>query len=97
MEPEIQYGRNPAAQRYPSPSDKTFIGENSQWWIWIWKNTLLEINFENARCTYDTNMNRYVTKKKSQGKVDMVAALINAVYLLQQDVIFNDDWVVQVI
>ena len=61
------------------------------------RNTLLEINFENARCTYDTNMNRYVTKKKSQGKVDMVAALINAVYLLQQDVIFNDDWVVQVI
>ena len=61
------------------------------------KNTLLEINFENARCTYDTNMNRYVTKKKSQGKVDMVAALINAVYLLQQDVIFSDNWVVQVI
>lgn len=61
------------------------------------KNTLLEINFENARCTYDTNMNRYVTKKKSQGKVDMVVALINAVYLLQQDVIFNDSWVVQVI
>ena len=61
------------------------------------RNALLEINFENARCTYDTNMNRYVTKKKSQGKVDMVAALINAVYLLQQDVIFNDDWVVQVI
>ena len=61
------------------------------------KNTLLEINFENARCTYDTNMNRYVTKKKSQGKVDMVVALINAVYLLQQDVIFSDTWVVQVI
>ena len=61
------------------------------------KNNLLEINFENARCTYDTNMNRYVTKKKSQGKVDMVVALINAVYLLQQDVIFSDDWVVQMI
>ena len=61
------------------------------------ENNLLEINFENARCTYDTNMNRYVTKKKSQGKVDMVVALINAVYLLQQDVIFSDDWVVQVI
>ena len=61
------------------------------------KNTLLEINFENARCTYDTNMNRYVMKKKSQGKVDMVVALINAVYLLQQDVIFSDNWVVQVI
>lgn len=61
-------------------------------------NTLLEINFENARCTYDTNMNRYVNKKKSSGKVDMVVALINAVYLLQQDIIFSDrDFVVQVI
>lgn len=60
------------------------------------KNTLLEINFENARCTYDTNMNRYVTKKKSSGKVDMVVALINAVYLLQQDIIFDDrGWAVQ--
>ena len=46
------------------------------------ENKLLEINFENARCTYDTNMNRYITKKRSQGKVDMVVALINAVYLL---------------
>ncbi len=62
------------------------------------KNTLLEINFENARCTYDTNMNRYITKKKSCGKVDMVVALINAVYLLQQDVIFSDNsWVVQIV
>ena len=60
------------------------------------KNTLLEINFENARCTYDTNMNRYVTKKKSSGKVDMVVALINAVYLLQQGIIFDDSgWAVQ--
>lgn len=62
------------------------------------KNTLLEINFENAKCTYDTNLNRYVTKKKSTGKVDMVVALINAIYLLQQDIIFEDsNWVVQVI
>ncbi len=60
------------------------------------KNNLLEINFENARCTYSTNMNRYVTKKKSRGKVDMVVALINAVYLLQQDVLFDDNnWAVQ--
>lgn len=55
------------------------------------KNTLLEINFENARCTYDTNMNRYVTKKKSNGKVDMVVATINAIYLLQQDILFNSN------
>ena len=62
------------------------------------ENRLLEINFENAKCTYDTNMNKYVTKKKSSGKVDMVVALINAIYLLEQDVIFNqNDFVVQVL
>jgi phage terminase large subunit-like protein len=62
------------------------------------KNILLEINFGNAKCTFDTNMNRYVTKKKSAGKVDMVVALINAVYLLQQDIIFDDSsWAVQVV
>lgn len=62
------------------------------------ENTLLEINFQNARCSYDTNKNLYVHKKKSTGKVDMVVALINAVYLLQQDVFLNQmDFVVQVI
>lgn len=52
-------------------------------------NKLLEINFQNSRCTYDTNRNLYVNKKKSTGKVDMVVSLINAVYLLQQDVFLN--------
>ena len=58
------------------------------------RNDLLEINFENARCTYDTNMNRYVNKKRSGGKVDMVVALINAVYMLQQNQLFGEalDW-----
>lgn len=61
-------------------------------------NTLLEINFQNSRCTYDTNKNQYVNKKKSKGKVDMVVSLINAVYLLQQDVFLNQmDFVVQTI
>ena len=60
------------------------------------ENKLLEINFQNARCTYDTNKNLYVTKKKSKGKVDMVVSLINAVYLLQQDYFLNQiDFVVQ--
>ena len=45
-------------------------------------NRLLEINFENARCTEDTNLNKYVNKKRSVGKVDMVFALINAIFLL---------------
>lgn len=58
------------------------------------ENPLYEINFENARVTYDTNLNQYVTKKKSKGKVDMVMATIDAVYLLQQDVEFADDFVV---
>lgn len=61
-------------------------------------NKLLEINFENARCVYDTNMNRYVNKKKSRGKVDMVVAGINAMYLLHQNYMLNSalDWVVQI-
>lgn len=49
------------------------------------ENKLLEINFQNAKCTYDTNRNIYVNKKKSTGKVDMVVSLICATYLLQQD------------
>ena len=53
------------------------------------ENPLLEINFQNARCTFDTNLNRYVNKKKSNGKVDMVVSLINAIYLLQQDRLMN--------
>jgi phage terminase large subunit-like protein len=60
-------------------------------------NRLLEINFQNARCTEDTNLNKYVNKKKSAGKVDMVVALINAIYLLQQDILYNDGFVVQIL
>ena len=60
-------------------------------------NRLLEINFQNARCTEDTNLNKYVNKKKSAGKVDMVVATINSVYLLQQEMLYGMDFVVQVI
>nr|DAF09813.1 MAG TPA: Large Terminase [Caudoviricetes sp.] len=59
-------------------------------------NRMLEINFQNARCTEDTNKNLYVNKKKSSGKVDMVVSLINAMYLLQQKLLYGeDDFVVQ--
>ena len=62
------------------------------------ENTLLEINFQNARCSYDTNKNLYVHKKKSRGKVDMVVELLNAMYLAQQDVFLNQiDFTIQVI
>ena len=62
------------------------------------ENKLLEINFQNAKCTFDTNKNRYVSKKKSSGKVDMVVSLINAVYLLEQDCFLDQaDFIVQTI
>lgn len=62
------------------------------------KNSLLEINFVNARQTEDTNLNKYLNKKKSKGKIDMVMALVDALYLLQERELLNqDDFVVQVI
>lgn len=51
------------------------------------ENQMLEINFQNARCTEDTNLNKYVNKKKSSGKVDMVVSVINAMFLLQVNVL----------
>jgi phage terminase large subunit-like protein len=68
-------------------------------WFHYDENLMLEINFQNARCTVDTNLNKYVNKKKSAGKVDMVVSTINSVYLLQQDLMLNpdSDWGAQVI
>jgi phage terminase large subunit-like protein len=61
-------------------------------------NRLMEINFQNARCTQDTNRNLYVNKKRSKGKVDEVVAIINACYLLEQDYFLNQmDFCVQVL
>lgn len=61
------------------------------------ENQMLEINFQNARCTEDTNLNKYVNKKRSSGKVDMVVALIIAVYLCQQNDLYgSESFVVQV-
>lgn len=60
-------------------------------------NRLLEINFQNARCTEDTNLNKYVNKKRSAGKVDMVMAIIDAVYLMQVEQLSGVNWGIQVI
>lgn len=61
-------------------------------------NKLYEINFQNSRCTFDTNMNMYLNKKKSRGKIDMVFSTLDACYLLEQDVFLNQmDFVAQVI
>ena len=58
-------------------------------------NELYKINFANAVCTYDTNLTRFVHKKKSNGKVDMVVATLDAVALLQQNELLSTDWVCQ--
>jgi phage terminase large subunit-like protein len=62
-------------------------------------NTLFEINVQNAKVVENNNKDIYINKKKSTGKVDMLAAMINSVWMLQQDVIFNPegDWAIQVL
>jgi len=62
------------------------------------ENELLEINFQNAKVVENNNKDTYINKKKSTGKIDMLASMINAVHLLQVDVIFNTDadWAIQV-
>ena len=61
-------------------------------------NPLYEINYLNSRCTYDTNKNLYVNKKKSRGKIDMVVSTIIAVYLAEQDYFLStgSDFTIQV-
>ena len=59
------------------------------------ENLMLEINFQNARCTEDTNLNKYVNKKKSEGKVDQVVGNLNSTYLIEQDILFADDFAIQ--
>lgn len=60
------------------------------------ENLMLEINFQNARCTEDTNKNKYVNKKKSTGKVDQVVGNINSTYLIEQEILYGmSDFTVQ--
>jgi phage terminase len=59
------------------------------------ENRLLEINFANARCNYDSNLNRFVNKKRSSGKIDMVVANIIALCLLQIHLDSQITWVSQ--
>lgn len=62
------------------------------------KNPMLEINFQNAKCVYDTNRNLYVSKKKSKGKIDIVFSILDALYVLQQDYFLNTvDFTVQIL
>ena len=62
------------------------------------ENKLLEINFTNCVQVEDTNLNKYLHKKKSKMKIDMVMSMINALYLLQQQVVLGQDnsWSIQI-
>lgn len=60
------------------------------------QNRLYEINFSNAREVKDNNLNTYINKKKSTGKVDMVASTINAMVLWDLEIkegqsVYEDD------
>lgn len=49
------------------------------------ENALLEINVGNAKTVFDNNLNEYVNKKKSNGKIDLLVAIINAMRLWKSD------------
>lgn len=55
------------------------------------ENLMLEINFQNARCVEDANKNKYVNKKKSEGKVDQVVGTINGIYLIEQEILYGTE------
>lgn len=46
---------------------------------------------KNAREVLDTNLNSYINKKKSNGKVDMVASTINAIAMWTNELYEEDD------
>jgi phage terminase large subunit-like protein len=58
-------------------------------------NQLFEINVANAREVYDNNLNTYVNKKKSNGKIDMLAAIINAMCLWNDEMLEGQSYLDQ--
>ncbi|MDZ4994384.1 terminase large subunit [Clostridium perfringens] len=78
----IEIRQHSSVLHAPTKYLKELIEDNK--WHYF-DNKLLEINLSNARCTEDTNLNKYVTKKKSSGKVDMVVSTIMTVLLIQQE------------
>ena len=50
------------------------------------KNDLLEIHFKNARQVESNNLDMYVNKKKSSGKIDMLFSTADAVFLWHKEI-----------
>ena len=53
------------------------------------KNDMLKENFMNARMVTDSNLSYFLNKKKSNGKIDMVAAVVDAMSLWEIDEFSN--------
>ena len=53
-------------------------------------NQMYEINIANCRESIDTNLNGYVNKRKSNGKIDLVVASLNAMVLWNKDIEQNE-------
>lgn len=77
------------------PATKWLREEILQGIFKYFENPLLEINFQNARCVEDNNLNKYVNKKRSNGKVDMVVSVINACHLAMQNVLYGTGFICQ--
>lgn len=56
-------------------------------------NPLFIQNFQNARLVEDNNKNKYVNRKKSTGKIDMLMATFSAVHLLCENEILGNTFV----
>lgn len=54
------------------------------------ENQLYLQNFQNARLVEDNNKNKYVNRKKSTGKIDMLMATFNAVHLLNENEVLGN-------
>ena len=56
-------------------------------------NPLLIQNFQNARLVEDNNRNKYVNRKKSTGKIDMLMSTFSAVHLLTENEILGNTFI----
>lgn len=63
--------------------------------IKYYNNKLLDTELMNCRARRDTNLGWYLDKKHSVGKIDMVFALVDALYLLKQELLNGQSWVSQ--
>ena len=84
--PIVVFGRiiAPAPTKVLSPIYKLLEEKVLNKEICFLDNGLLLDNFPNCRCKYSENMDKYLTKKSSNGKIDMVISLALALTQLEE-------------